>query len=314
MKRILNQKYSAPALRSYFALSHQVTYRIKKLRDLLKTKGIVRILEAHNGLTGLIVEKTKIRKNNKEIEFDGIWESSLTDSISKGKPDISVVDMTSRIQTILEILDVTTKPMVVDADNGGLTEHFGFTLRTLERIGVSAVIIEDKVGAKRNSLFGTDVFQEQDTIEHFCKKIQFGKSRQTTKDFMIIARIESFILKKSIKDALRRASAYIRAGADGILIHSKEKAPDEILTFCNEYKKITKTIPLVVVPTTYNVITENELKNAGVKMVIYANQLLRSAYPAMKQVAKMILQNERSLETDKLCMSVSKILHLIPFS
>lgn len=314
MKRILNQKYSASVPRSDSALSYQVTYRIKKLRDLLKTKGIVRILEAHNGLTGLIVEKTKIRKNNKEIEFDGIWESSLTDSVSKGKPDISVVDMTSRIQTILEILDVTTKPMVVDGDNGGLIEHFGFTIKTLERIGVSAVVIEDKVGAKRNSLFGTDVFQEQDTIENFCKKIQFGKSRQTTKDFMIIARIESFILKKSIKDALRRAYAYIKVGADGILIHSKEKVPDEILTFCNAYKKITKTIPLVVVPTTYNVITETELKKAGVKMVIYANQLLRSAYPAMNQVAKMILQKERSLETDKLCMPVSKILHLIPFS
>ncbi len=314
MKRILNQKHSIAAPRSYFASSYQVAYRIKKLRDLLKTKRIVRILEAHDGLTGLIVEKTKIRKRNREIDFDGIWESSLTDSISKGKPDISIVDMTSRIQTILEILDVTTKPIVVDADNGGLIEHFGFTVRTLERIGVSAVVIEDKVGAKRNSLFGTDVFQEQDTIEHFCKKIQFGKSRQTTKDFMIIARIESFILKKGIKDALKRASAYIQVGADGILIHSKEKTPGEILTFCKEYKKITKTIPLVVVPTTYNAIAETELENAGVKMVIYANQLLRSAYPAMKQAAEMILQNERSLETDKLCMSVSRILHLIPFS
>lgn len=301
-------------MKSYSASSYKVAYRIKKLRDLLKTKRIVRILEAHNGLTGLIVEKTKIRKGNREIEFDGIWESSLTDSTSKGKPDISVVDVTSRILTIQEILDVTTKPIVIDADNGGLIEHFGFTVRTLERLGVSAIVIEDKVGSKKNSLFGADVYQQQDSTEDFCKKIQFGKSRQTTPYLMIIARIESLILKQGFKDALQRASAYIKAGADGILIHSKEKTPDEILTFCKEYKKITKDIPLVVVPTTYNAIAETELKNAGVKMVIYANQLLRSAYPAMKKAAEMILQNERSLETDKLCMPVSKILNLIPFS
>ncbi len=314
MKRILNQKHSTVTSKSYSASSYQVAYRIKKLRDLLKTEMIVRILEAHNGLTGLIVEKTKIRKGNKEIEFDGIWESSLTDSISKGKPDISVVDMTSRILTIHEILDVTTKPIIVDGDNGGFIEHFGFTVRTLERLGVSAVIIEDKTGVKRNLLFGTDVFQEQDTIEHFCKKIQFGKRRQTTKEFMIIARIESLILKMGMADALKRAKAYIQTGADGILIHSKEKTSDEILVFCKEYKKITKTIPLVVVPTTYNTITEAELIKAGVKMVIYANHLLRSTYPAIVQVAETILQNGRSLETDKFCMPISKILTLIPFS
>lgn len=301
-------------MKNKFASGFQIACRIKKLKDLLKTKRIVRLLEAHDGLTGLIVEKTKIRKGNREVKFDGIWESSLTDSISKGKPDIAVVDVTSRILTIQEILDVTTKPIVVDADNGGLIEHFGFTVKTLERLGVSAVIIEDKVGVKRNSLFGTDVFQEQDTIEQFCKKIQFGKLRQTTEDFMIIARIESLILKQGMDDALSRANAYIQAGADGILIHSKEKTPDEVLMFCKAYKKITKTIPLVVIPTTYNAITETELVRAGVKMVIYANQLLRSAYPAMTQVAQMILQNERSLETDKFCMPISQILHLIPFA
>lgn len=292
--------------------SYQVISRVRKLRTLLKKKNIVRVLEAHNGLTGLIVENTKIYKNNKKIEFDCIWESSLTDSISKGKPDISVVDMTSRISTINEILDVTTKPMIVDADNGGLVEHFGFTVKTLERLGVSAVVIEDKIGAKRNSLFGNKVFQEQDNIEHFSNKIQLGKSRQITHDFMIIARIESLILKKGMKDALKRAKAYIQAGSDGILIHSKEKTPDEILVFCKEYKKITKTIPLVVVPTTYNEIKESELIGAGVKMVIYANQLIRTAYPAMINVSEMILQNERSFETNNLCMPVSKIINLIP--
>lgn len=291
---------------------YQIISRVKKLRILLKKKSIVRVLEAHNGLTGLIVEKTKIYKDNKKIEFDCIWESSLTDSISKGKPDISVVDMTSRISTINEILEVTTKPIIVDADNGGLIEHFGFTVKTLERLGVSAVVIEDKIGAKRNSLFGNKVFQEQDNIEHFCNKIRLGKSRQITRDFMIIARIESLILKKGMKDALKRANAYIRAGADGILIHSKEKTADEILVFCKEYKKVTKKIPLVVVPTTYNEIKESELIKAGVKMVIYANQLVRTAYPAMINVSEMILQNERSFETNDLCMPISKIINLIP--
>ncbi len=297
-----------------FASGIQIVYRIKRLRDLLQTKKVVKILEAHDGLTGLIVEKTKIHKGNVVVEFDGIWESSLTDSVSKGKPDISVVDITSRIQTINEILDVTTKPIIVDADNGGLIEHFGFTVRTMERLGVSALVIEDKIGVKRNSLYGTDMDQEQDTIEHFCKKIQFGKSRQLTNDFMIIARIESLILKCGIPDALIRASSYIKAGADGILIHSKEKTPEEILTFCKEYKKISKTIPLIVIPTTYNTISETELAKAGVKMIIYANHLLRSAYPMMAQTAEMILRNGRSFETDKFCVSVSKILNLIPFS
>lgn len=301
-------------VQNQFASGEQIVCRIQKLRILLKRKKFIRILEAHNGLTGLIVEKTRIRKDNKYIEFDGIWESSLTDSTSKGKPDISVVDVTSRILTIQEILDVTTKPIIVDADNGGLIEHFGFTVKTLERLGVSAIVIEDKIGSKKNSLFGTDVYQQQDSIEDFCKKIQFGKSRQTTPHLMIIARIESLILKQGIEDALQRASAYIKAGADGILIHSKERTASEIMEFCNKYKTITETIPLAVVPTTYNTITETELNRVGVKIVIYANQLLRSAYPAMVQTAELILKNERSFEADKFCMQVSKILNLIPYS
>lgn len=297
-----------------FASGAQVVCRIKKLRDLLEEKKIVRILEAHNGLTGLIAEKTSVQKGNETIEFDGIWGSSLTDSVAKGKPDISVVDVTSRLFTINEILDVTTKPMIIDIDNGGLVEHFGFTVKTMERLGVSAVVIEDKVGEKRNSLFGTDVKQEQDTIEQFCRKIQFGKKRQTTKDFMIIARIESLILKQGMDDALKRAKAYIEAGADGILIHSKEKKPDEILFFAKEYKKFAKGIPLVVVPTRYNAITEEELIKAGIKIVIYANQLLRSAYPSMIKTAESILVNQRSLEADEFCMPVSQVLTLIPFA
>lgn len=290
----------------------QIVCRIKKLRDLIEDKEIVRILEAHNGLTGLIAEKTKIQKKNLEIEFDGIWEGSLTDSIAKGKPDISVVDVTSRMLTINEILDVTTKPLIVDVDNGGLIEHFGFTVKTFERLGVSAVTVEDKIGEKRNSLFGTDVYQEQDSVEHFSKKINFGKKRQATKDFMIIARIESLILEKGMDDALMRSRSYIKAGADGILIHSKRETPNEILEFADKYRKFTKKTPLFVVPTSYNTIREKELAKAGVNVVIYANHLLRSAYPSMVKTAESILQNGRSFETNELCMPIPEILNLIP--
>ena len=288
--------------------------RLKKLRRLLQLKPLVRIMEVHNGLTGRIVETTKIIDGDKVKEFDGMWQSSLTDSTSKGKPDIELVDMTSRTQTIDQIFEVTTKPMVVDGDSGGLTEHFVYVVKTLERLGVSAVIIEDKIGSKRNSLFGTEVEQQQDTIENFCKKILSGKRSQVNDDFMIIARIESLILKKGMEDALKRAKAYIESGADGIMIHSKEKSSKEILDFCEEYKKFENRVPLVAVPTTYNSISEEELIKAGVNVVIYANHLLRSAYPAMVNTAKTILYKERSLETDKYCHPIKDILTLIPGS
>ena len=288
--------------------------RLKKLRRLLQLKPLVRIMEVHNGLTGRIVETTKIIDGDKLKEFDGMWQSSLTDSTSKGKPDIELVDMTSRTQTIDQIFEVTTKPMVVDGDSGGLTEHFVYVVKTLERLGVSAVIIEDKIGSKRNSLFGTEVEQQQDTIENFCKKILSGKRSQVNDDFMIIARIESLILKKGMEDALKRANAYIESGADGIMIHSKEKSSKEILDFCEEYKKFENIVPLVAVPTTYNSISEEELIKAGVNVVIYANHLLRSAYPAMVNTAKTILYKERSLETDKYCHPIKDILTLIPGS
>ncbi len=286
--------------------------RLKKLRKLLDLKPLVRILEVHNGLTGRIVEKTSIIDGNAIKEFDGMWASSLTDSASKGKPDIELVDLTSRLQTIDQIFEVTTKPMIVDGDSGGLIEHFVYTVKTLERLGVSAVIIEDKIGPKRNSLFGTDVKQKQDTVENFSKKISAGKKAQVTNDFMIIARIESLILKKGLDDALRRAKAYIKAGADGIMIHSKEKDTKEILDFCQEYKKFENRIPLVAVPTTYSMINEEELIEAGVNIVIYANHLLRSAYPAMVNAAQSILKNRRCYEADKLCLPVNEILNLIP--
>ena len=286
--------------------------RMKQLRRCLEVRPLTRILEVHNGLTGLIVEKTKISERRGIREFDGMWLSSLTDSISKGKPDTGCVDFSSRISTIDQIFDVTTKPMIVDGDNGGLIEHFVFIVKTLERLGVSAVIIEDKIGAKRNSLFGTSVIQNLDSVRNFSNKISVGKRAQVTDDFMVIARVESLILKKGIKDALNRTKSYIKAGADAIMIHSKDKSPKEILIFCKEYKRFSPRTPLIVVPTTYNSITEDELKRAGVGMVIYANHLLRSAYPAMVNATKSILKHSRSQEIEKSCMSVEEILTLIP--
>ena len=286
--------------------------RMKRLKRLIEVKPIVRLIEAHNGLTGLIVENLQIKKGNQPKEFDGMWLSSLTDSTAKGKPDIEAVDVTARMQTLNDIAEVTTKPIVYDGDTGGRAEHFVFTVKTLERLGVSAVVIEDKIGLKKNSLFGTDVEQTQDNIENFCHKLSMGKKSQITDDFMIVARIESLILGKGIDDAVTRADAYIKAGADGILIHSKEKDPTEILDFCKRFSGLEKKVPLFVVPSTYNIIYEKELIKAGVNVVIYANQLLRSAYPAMMETAKLILENERSFEADSKMMEIKDILTLIP--
>jgi phosphoenolpyruvate phosphomutase / 2-hydroxyethylphosphonate cytidylyltransferase len=283
------------------------------LRRLIEAKPIVRIIEAHNGLTGLIAEKTSHQGSDGEIRtFDGMWLSSLTHSTSKGKPDTQLVNITQMDHTVSEIFEVTTKPMIVDADSGGMTEHFRFTVRTLERLGVSAVIIEDKTGAKRNSLFGTDLKQTQDTIENFAHKISEGKKAQVGEDFMIIARIESLILKQGQEDALQRARAYINAGVDALMIHSKEKHANEILDFCNAYKEFDVKVPLVVVPSTYSHITEQELIAAGVNVVIYANHLLRSAYPAMMNTAYSILQHTRCHEASENCMGIKEILTLIP--
>jgi len=282
--------------------------RRKMLSRLIESKPIVRVLEAHNGLTGLIVEKTKVGND----EFDAMWLSSLTHSASKGKPDNQYVDITTVNQTLSEIFDVTTKPIIVDLDNGGIVEHFKHTIRSLERIGVSAVIIEDKIGLKRNSLFDDTSNQKQDSIDSFSEKIREGKKSLVTKSFMIISRIESFILNKGVDDALNRAESYIDNGVDGIMIHSKSKDGDEILTFCEGYKKFKKKVPLVVVPSTYNRVRENELIEAGVNIVIYANHLLRSSYPAMIDTAKSILENKRSYEASKNCLPIKEVLELIP--
>jgi phosphoenolpyruvate phosphomutase len=286
--------------------------RVRRLRRLINAKKIVRIIEAHSGLTGLIVENTKVELNGEIREFDGMWASSLTDSTTKGKPDIEAVDITARSENINDLVEVTTKPIIFDGDTGGKVEHFVFTVRTLERLGVSAIIIEDKVGLKKNSLFGTEIPQEQDSIEGFCEKIRAGKRAQVNEDFMIISRIESLILKQGQEDALKRAKAYIGAGVDAVMIHSKNSSPDEILEFCKEYQKFERRVPLVAVPSSYDTIYEDELADAGVNVVIYANQLLRSAYPAMLDTAKKILTHKRSYEARENMMSIKEILTLIP--
>ena len=286
--------------------------RLSLLKRLLKAKPLIRLNEAHNGLSGLITEKTKIEENGRIIEFDAMWSSSLTDSTAKGKPDIEAIDMTSRMNTVNDIFEVTTKPMIFDADTGGKTEHFSFTVKSLERLGVSAVVIEDKIGLKKNSLFGNDVKQTQDSIENFQDKISKGKKSQVTDDFMIIARIESLILEAGMEDALLRSRKYIDAGADAIMIHSKHKKPDEIFEFCEKYKLFKNGIPLMVVPSSFNIVDEEEWQKRGVNIVCYANHMLRSAYPAMLDVAKSILINKRSYEANDKCISINEILNLIP--
>lgn len=286
-------------------------YRRKRLRQLLQMCPVVKAIEAHSGLTGLIAEKTVVDNNGKLDQFDAMWVSSLCDSTAKGKPDIELVDMTSRFRTIEDIMEVTTKPIIFDGDTGGLAEHFVYTVRSLERMGVSAVIIEDKCGLKKNSLFGTAVQQTQESIENFSAKISAGKQAQLTDDFMIIARIESLILERGMEDALQRAKAFVQAGADGIMIHSRKKDPAEILQFCDEFRKTDAQTPIVVVPSSFNTITEEELAAHGVNIVIYANQLTRSAFPAMQKTAEDILKYHRAKEVDDRLMPIKQIITLI---
>ena len=287
-------------------------FRRSRLKRALDAKGLITAMEAHSGITGLIVEKTMVEENGGRKQFDAMWVSSLCDSTSKGKPDIELVDMTSRFRTIDDIMEVTTKPIIFDGDTGGLKEHFVYTVRTLERMGVSMVIIEDKIGLKKNSLFGTDVEQTQDDIESFCEKIKAGKAAQKSKDFMICARIESLILEAGMEDALTRAFAFVDAGADAIMIHSRRKEPDEIFEFVEKFREKNQKTPIVVVPTSFNTVTEEEFKERGVNIVIYANQLTRAGFPAMQNVAKEILKNHRAKEVDDKCISIKEIITLIP--
>lgn len=286
--------------------------RRASLRRLIAAKPVVRILEAHSGLSGLIAEHAQVTKEDGIHQFDGMWSSSLTDSTSKGKPDIEAVDLTTRLQSLTDILECTTKPIIYDGDTGDIPEHFVFTVRTLERNGVSAVIIEDKKGLKKNSLFGTEAKQVLATEEEFCEKISAGKKAQVTKDFMIIARIEEIIAGYSVDEAIAKAFAAVKAGADGVMIHSKDKSGMDIKEFCQKFRAEYKNIPIVLVPTTYNQFTEKELGEWGANIIIYANHMLRASYPAMYKCAEKILEAERSLEVNDMCMPIKEILELIP--
>lgn len=286
--------------------------RSGRLRKLLAIKKPLRILETHSALVALIAENTFSERDGKKIEFDGFWQSSLTDSSVRGKPDIEAVDLTSRLNTVHEIFDVTSKPMIYDADTGGKIEHFVFTVKSLERAGVSAVVIEDKTGLKKNSLLGNEVEQTQDSVEDFCQKITAGKKAQVGSDFMIFARIESLILDKGQEDALMRAQAYIKAGADGIMIHSRHKDGAEIFEFMKTFRAIDPNTPVLVVPTSFNTIHAQELADAGVNIVVYANQMLRASFVSMSNIAQSILDHDRSAEIEKECLSINEILSLIP--
>ena len=283
-----------------------------RLKKAIEMKGTVTAIETHSGLTGLLAENTVVYNEGKAHQFDAMWVSSLCDSTDKGKPDIELVDMTSRFRTIDDIMEVTTKPIIFDADTGGLKEHFIYTVRTLERMGVSMIIVEDKTGLKKNSLFGTEVKQTQDSIENFSEKIAAGKAAQKTQDFMICARIESLILEQGMEDALMRAFAFVKAGADAIMIHSRKKDPAEIFEFVEKFRAQDAKTPIVVVPTSFNSVTEEEFKARGVNVVIYANQLMRAGFPAMQKAAECILQNHRAKECDDMCMSFKEIIRLIP--
>ena len=282
------------------------------LKRLLNSKKLIRIMEAHNPLSALILENLSINKNGKTIQFDGFWSSSLTDSTSQGKPDIEALEINNRLNNINNIFDVTTKPLIMDADTGGKIEHFELNVRSMERLGISAVIIEDKKGLKKNSLFGNEVKQEQESKEYFSEKIKAGRASRISENFMVIARIESLILEKGIDDAMERANAYVEAGVDGIMIHSRKDNADEVFQFSRIFREHNKSIPLVSVPSTYNSVTEDELAENEFNVVIYANQMLRAAYPAMYKVAESILKNGRSFEIDKDLIKIKKILELIP--
>ena len=286
--------------------------RLSALRRLLSSKKIVTLMEAHNGISALISESARVDKGGTVREFDGMWLSSLTDSTSRGKPDIEAVDVTTRLQTANEILEVTTKPIVFDGDTGGKPEHLAFTVRSLERLGVSAIIIEDKEGLKRSSLFGNEVEQTQSSKEDFSSRIKFAKASQVTEEFMVVARIESLTLEKGMDDAVERALTYIDAGADALMIHSRKKTPNEVFDFCRIIKDKSVTVPIVVVPTSFSDVFEEELADAGVSMVIYANHLIRAAYPQMKYVAESILENQRAAEIESHIASISEILTIVP--
>ena len=305
----INIKENRKNVKSIF---HNPETRVSRLSRLIGSKKIVRFIESHNPLTGLMIENLKINYKNEYREFDGIWSSSLTDSASNGKPDNQSLELSTRISNLNSVVEVTSKPVLFDADNGGRPEHLPYTIKNLERLGVSAIAIEDKIGLKSNSLFKDQKGANQDSIKNFCNKIKIACNSRRSEDFLIVARIESFILGKNLNDAIKRAESYSKAGADLILIHSKNDTPKEIFSFASKFKKSKYFKPMVAVPSTYSKVTEKQLIQNGFKVVIYANHLLRAAYPAMEKTALSILRNLRSSEVEKEIISIKKILNIIP--
>ncbi|ARD38916.1 phosphoenolpyruvate mutase [Edwardsiella ictaluri] len=283
------------------------------LKTILQEKKGLRIMEAHSPLSALLVEKAEYKNDSSDkIEFDGFWSSSLTDSTLRCKPDIELIDISSRFSRISDIFDVTTKPMIFDGDTGGKVEHLPYHIAQAENLGISAFIIEDKTGLKKNSLFGNEVSQTQASIEEFSEKIAIAKQAQITPEFMLIARIESLILEAGMDDAINRALTYVDSGADSIMIHSRKKDAGEILKFAKIFRTHYRDVPLVCVPTSFNEVHFDHLIDGGFNIVIYANHLLRASYPAMQYVADQILKYGRTLEIENKCLPINKVLDLIP--
>lgn len=284
------------------------------LKQLIKKRGFLRIIEVHNGLSALIAEQISVKeKSGGILSFDGFWESSLTDSASRGLPDIEIINLDSRLETINEILYITSKPLIVDCDTGGDINHFEYMVQKLEDAGVVMVIVEDKTFPKRNSLTNSNHILEDKDI--FAEKIKRGIAVRKSNNFMIIARLEGLIAGHSMEETLGRAEAFLKAGADGIMIHSRKNEPTEILEFASLYKKLPKSLIkgkiLVCVPTTYNKITAKELAKSGFNLIIYANHLLRSSYRAMEKICKTILLNDRSFEAESLCVSLKNLFRAV---
>ena len=275
--------------------------RLKRLKRLLGAKKMVRICESHSGLTGLIIENTVVTVNNMKHEFDAMWAGSFTDSASKGKPDIDTVDLTTRLHELNDSLEVTTKPIVFDGLTGGEADRFVFAVRTLERLGISAIVIKDSLEKRHSAL---------EDIVVFCNKIQSGKHAQLTDDFMIIARCDSLIAGDSVRKAVERSMAYVKAGADGIMIHSQD-GPEQIRNFCMEFRKAEPKVPVFVMPSTYSEVYEDDIIKWGANAVIYANNLLRSSYPAMVNCAETILRNGRAFEADSICVAKEEIQRIV---
>jgi len=243
----------------------------EKLRELFQKRGLIKIVGAHNGLTAKLVEKNG---------FEGVWASGLEISASHASPDASILTMSDSLVAAIDMVDSVSIPVVADCDTGfGNSNNVIQMVKKYESAGVAAVCIEDKLFPKMNSYIPGR--QELASIPEFVGKIKAGKNAQKTEDFMIFARVEALIAGWGMEEALKRAKAYADAGADAILIHSKQKTPDEIIEFVKAWNNYR---PVIIVPTSYSCFTEEQMKELGIKMVIYANQGLRAAVRSINEI------------------------------